>query len=232
MKRVQPLKYHGKLSRLQQKNGVDETKRQEDERNRLDREREKELRKFFVENPRQSPQLMREMKGLVENKSVIPEEVVQKLCREVIPLEYSLKRSRDARREAAGGFSGNSAREGFLPPIIGVAEPSLEKSTVLGCGVRSINRSFTSNKWSSEERQQLNRLYQEIARPPRRANLELWSLYFDNVADKFRAFHPKRSKDEVIKKLREMIAKRQMKETGEHDYWQQLSSSASSPVKK
>jgi hypothetical protein len=53
---------------------------------------------------------------------------------------------------------------------------------------------------------------------------ELWQLYFDSFADRFREFFPQRNQREVVSKLRDILSKRRLKENGEEEFWGEIQS--------
>lgn len=77
------------------------------------------------------------------------------------------------------------------------------------------------NKWHKEERDYLNKLYEEMdeSRPTKKVPA-LWDIYYRNMYERFRPFYPHRTRDEVEKKIVEMISKRQFVSTKEKNYWE------------
>lgn len=79
---------------------------------------------------------------------------------------------------------------------------------------------FTKQKWTTEERQHLNRLYLELPLPSNLRNRDLWQLYLQGFAARFVLVHPTRTPDEVMEKVQEMINKKQFKEKDEVERWE------------
>jgi hypothetical protein len=84
------------------------------------------------------------------------------------------------------------------------------------------NKGFTQERWSKDERQRINEIYASVEQPRQKKSIELWTLYFEDFASRFQKFFPRRTSAEVILKVQEMIAKRQLKEHGEIEYWKEL----------
>lgn len=78
---------------------------------------------------------------------------------------------------------------------------------------------YSKQKWSSEERHHLNRLYLELPLPSNLRNRDLWLLYLQGFAARFVLIHPKRTPEEVMEKVQEMYNKKQFKEKDEVEKW-------------
>ena len=89
------------------------------------------------------------------------------------------------------------------------------------------NKSYSKMKWTDEERSRMKQIYHEMAQPTQKNNVNLWVLYLESFASRYRAFFPSRSEKEVIEKVREMIAFRKLKEPGEPEFWKQVMSGLS-----
>lgn len=93
---------------------------------------------------------------------------------------------------------------------------------------RSVIRTdYSKAKWTKEERDRLNYLYNELKRPSGHT-IDAWDVYYTEFASQFRVFFGHRSESEVIEKIKDMFANRQFTELGEDNYWQHVR--ATSPV--
>ena len=71
-------------------------------------------------------------------------------------------------------------------------------------------------KWHREERDYLNKLYEEMEKDRPSASVpELWDIFYRNMYERFKAFYSHRTRSEVEAKIKEMIAKRQFVSTKE-----------------
>ena len=77
------------------------------------------------------------------------------------------------------------------------------------------------NKWHKEERDYLNKLYEEMEQDrPTKKVPELWDIYYRNMYERFKPFYPTRTRPEVESKINDMITKRQFVSTKEKDFWE------------
>lgn len=84
-----------------------------------------------------------------------------------------------------------------------------------------IKTDYSKSKWTKEERDRLNYLYNEIKRPSGHT-IDAWEVYYSEFASQFRIFFNHRSESEVIEKIKDMYANRQFTELGEENYWQNV----------
>lgn len=84
---------------------------------------------------------------------------------------------------------------------------------------RDVRKDFTINAWTTEERALLNRLYLEIPKPVVVTKLDSWRNFYENVSSRFCSFYPKRTQEETIAKLQDLIHRRALKEVGEDKFW-------------
>ena len=85
------------------------------------------------------------------------------------------------------------------------------------------------SKWHKEERDCLNKLYEELERPNVKVP-SLWEVYYRRVYERFRPFYPQKGYEEVRNKVVEMIRKRQFKTTEERVFWDGVSERGQSYV--
>ena len=82
-------------------------------------------------------------------------------------------------------------------------------------------------KWHREERDYLNKLYEEMEKDRPSASVpELWDIFYRNMYERFKAFYSHRTRSEVEAKIKEMIAKRQFVSTKEKNYWVSVGATA------
>lgn len=113
-----------------------------------------------------------------------------------------------------------------LPTIHNSKENIKERSITTRRSDTILRKDFTENKWSLEERERLNAIYWILNKPSVQI-LSAWEQYYVEFASRFRAFYPRRSQEEIIVKIQEMISLRQMKEPGEAQYWKNIHKSGS-----
>lgn len=96
----------------------------------------------------------------------------------------------------------------FLPRIIPTRARALH----------ILDKNYTTSTWSQKERETMKEIYWDMKRPPKKVK-SLWKQYYNNFADKFLEFHPKRIHSEVVEKIQHLITTRAFKEDGEKEYW-------------
>jgi hypothetical protein len=194
-KRIQPLKYHGKMARrlaeikLTNNKSSNQIEKANSESTREKAIKKKQLNDIFIETERINKIASEIQKLTTEGKS-IGNDLVLKLAND------SKSRTAAVKLKKLPPISYTQKREIFI----------------------SVNTS--SNKWTIEEREKLNQLYHEIEKPTTNY-LESWNLYYKNIADRFVGLYPKRKHSDVVEKIIIMITSRQMKEKGEIEYWKQ-----------
>jgi len=210
---VQPVKHHGKFIRIRNRDGIiTEEKRRDRELAEADRKRTIEIRKVMREST-ETNELINEINKRVHNKKskTLPSRLMKKL---------SLV------EEKRVGDNAMLRDDPYLGSCIPALNNDKDKHNATPTLVRqpiTFDRGYSEMKWTLEERQKLHSLYQQFELPPPYCrNLELWKLYFLKVSDRFRVFFPQRSTEEVVLKVREMVAKRQMKELGEESFWKEV----------
>jgi hypothetical protein len=119
-----------------------------------------------------------------------------------------------------------SVRTAYLPRI-DTKTYALAKPTVHFHSKSILNRDRSLLKWTLEERQKLNSLYYEMSTPSQNAHLEIWKAYLIEFAKRFHIFYPNRSMEDITEKIRTMLAKKQMKEKGEEEFWKIIEQSKS-----
>jgi hypothetical protein len=107
-------------------------------------------------------------------------------------------------------------------PRIETKTYALAKPTVNFHQKSVLNRDRSLLKWTIEERQKLNSLYYEMPIPSQTAHLEIWKAYLLEFAKRFHIFFPNRAINDIVEKIRTMIAKKQMKEKGEEEFWKRI----------
>lgn len=170
--------------------------------------------------------MLREVRGHIMKNERIPESLVN---RTTDRQKLNLTTTRDAFNSSPTADYALS-NSGFLPPII-VDTRNLKQSVVSGTPVYHLptpvvgrggkycfNNNFTTYKWSRNERTKLNELYLEIPKPTNNSE-DSWDNFFFNISARFSAFYPKRSDIEIRTKLNDMLHKRQLKQKGEAEYW-------------
>lgn len=96
----------------------------------------------------------------------------------------------------------------FLPRIIPTRPRALH----------ILDKNYTTSTWSQRERETMKEIYWDMERPPKKIKA-LWRQYYNNFADKFLEFHPKRIHSEVVEKIQHLITSRAFKEDGEKEFW-------------
>jgi hypothetical protein len=96
---------------------------------------------------------------------------------------------------------------------------------------RVLGLSRSDQMWRHEERQRMHSIYQQMP-PPHSHSMEQLEVYRGAFAEKFRAYFPLRSRAEVMEKLRNMLIKKQLKEPGETQYWQEIQTFGHAPGQK
>jgi hypothetical protein len=206
---VAPPKHHGKFIRMKARNGVTEERRKKVEQSDIDRKRDLEIRRYIQET-QETTQLISEIDNRVSSKKskTLPSRLLKKLTL------VEDKRVGDTAMLRENAFIGSN-----IPSPGKVKENPIYTPHIAQKGL-VFDRNYSEAKWSLEERQKLYSLYQQFELPPVYCkNVEIWKLYFLKVADSFRILFPKRTTEEVVQKVREMVAKRQMKEAGEDIFW-------------
>jgi hypothetical protein len=89
-----------------------------------------------------------------------------------------------------------------------------------------IRKSFTTNRWSTAERDRMNKLYWEINRPIV-SDSTAWKEYYQEFAARFRSYYPNRTPKEIVVKAKELVSRRALKEPGEKEFWSTVGSSGS-----
>lgn len=86
--------------------------------------------------------------------------------------------------------------------------------------IRIIKKDFSRYKWSSDERNILKKLFNEIDKPNINTNGG-WRNFYETCAERFQglSIHPKREFEEIITQLELMVTNRIMKEDGEIEFW-------------
>lgn len=103
-------------------------------------------------------------------------------------------------------------------------KPHVVPDPILPRVFSKVRKSMSLNKWSPEERQRLNQLYNEI-KPPPVSHKGMWELYYETIAYRFKDFFPRRSIDDIVTKVEELVTDRKLKEGGEKQFWQGLKDS-------
>jgi hypothetical protein len=85
---------------------------------------------------------------------------------------------------------------------------------------RLIKKEFSRYRWSSNERDILKRLFNEIDKPNINTNGG-WRNFYETCAERFQglSIQPKRGFEEIISQLELMVTNRIMKEDGEIEFW-------------
>lgn len=206
---VAPPKHHGKFIRMKDRNGLTVERRKKVEQSDIDRKRDLEIRRYIQET-QETTELITEIDKRVSTKKskTLPSRLLKKLTL------VEDKRVGDNAMLRDNAFIGSS-----IPSPGKVKENPLYAPHIPQKGL-IFDRSHAEGKWSLEERQKLYTLYQQFELPPVYCkNVEIWKLYFLKIADSFRILFPKRTTEEVVSKVREMVARRQMKEAGEDIFW-------------
>lgn len=73
-------------------------------------------------------------------------------------------------------------------------------------------------KWTSQEKRKINDLYLEIERPAANSTVS-WNLYYQMFVVRFLESYPNHNANEVRMKVEQMLALRQVKMSGEEEYW-------------
>lgn len=221
MRAVAPPKYHGKMVRSKEYTADLRSRRQEEDTKRAAHCKRQHAIRQREEERKLTSELANSLKEYVLNHQSIPGEVIS--SSEVV------KRSVDW----AGAKPPQPAAD--VAPVKKTIQPELsittyrQESTVFpkltySMPLQTIQHGRASAlKWSQAERASLHALYQQM-RPPHKGTKELLELYLSSFADKFLSHCPERSKEEVMDKVRGMLRRKQLKEVGEVEYWEQVRS--------
>ncbi len=241
---VKRPKYHGKLIR-QFNNGLDNDRRRDLERKEKERRQKQEISEVMRQS-QDIREIIHSMHDVAEKRSKIPILVLRKMDlmderegKESSPDKRQKFKTTSSspnllerdprinpRRKTAFGlpthdFDAVSVSTRLLPRLetkTSVLAPRSENFR----HVTIYDRSYSKARWSAEERKKLHLLYQEILLPPKRCHVEIWRAYFRELCQRFQCFFPERSAEEIVEKARLMVAKAQMKEKGEEDFWRFL----------
>lgn len=77
-----------------------------------------------------------------------------------------------------------------------------------------------NHRWSTQEKKKITDLYWELARPTSKAAMA-WTIYYQMFVARFLEFYPNKPVDEVRRKIEQMLALRQLKMSGEEEYWKE-----------
>lgn len=242
-RKAEPLKYHGKLARLKGQHGMDHEKRKQKQKEAEDFFKEKEIRST-MQRSLDSRQYLDEMLQKMDSNQPISSKTVERLTKALTRDDPILDRVK-----ATASSSSSLIKSAKSLPKISSEKQKLTSTPPLAASPsnpshffrepayhfenrRMIDRGRTQQKWSLEERDRLSQIYRDCPPPANQAHIEIWQLYFENIAARFLAFSPHRSREEAVAKARMMIAKRQMKERGEEEYWQRISSTAAQQLRR
>jgi len=87
---------------------------------------------------------------------------------------------------------------------------------------QAVDKNYTTSGWSKAERACMNDIYWKLDRPRAdKFQKGPWRSYYEDFASRFLVVYPKRSRDEVVKKVESLITARAFKERGEDAFWQE-----------
>lgn len=196
--RVKPMKYHGKMARrsielrikLLEENPAAKKEKLNPNANRDRAAEKKKLHDIMLETERIN-KVAQEIEKLTTAGKPIGEELIRKLAND--------KKNRSAAYAIKK-----------LPPISSTSKREISL----------YRKDLSKHKWTLEERDKLNSLFQELEKPSS-IHLQAWNLYYKNFSNRFRSLFTNRSETEVIEKLQGMILMRQMREPGEEKFWKE-----------
>lgn len=228
--RVRRARFHGQAVRTKRDSQTYNTVKVSNEFK--EKVQKKKAMSIVTDDAEKLSKITEEMKWYIDNNQPIPNNLVKQL-KKIDHTDDSSKPNGDKKcstlRQSRNTQRSKSAGKITLPPI----DQSPSKSSPQNSSstqdnykdIRETNkmdRSFTTSKWSAEEREKISFLYHDMEGPSNKKNKELWRLYFIAFSDRFRLFFPNRKEVEVIEKVRDMISLRQMKDVKETRFWKEL----------
>lgn len=161
-----------------------------------------------VQGINQMNSLTKEVKGYLQRKQAVPNVLLKQLAPPSTTFDGSSKNGTNI--TTASVLSGRTV-SAVQPQHVSRLDRRLPQI---------IRRDYTDKKWDKRERVLMNTLYNEIERPKVSAHSkELWKIYYEKIASRFIQFYPHRKYNDIIEKFEDMVIKRQMKEVGEAEYW-------------
>ncbi len=207
---VELNKHHGKKARALE-NGAHQDALHQDNKATAARRLEVQA---LVHEVASKQAISKELAKYVQAKEPIP----PRLLRELTGVKLTGKKTQTLPPLQSKGKSGSKADSGYVPPPTDHNHQGRQITTL---------HSQCSNKWPAEERSFLVQLYRELEKPTG-AQVALWKIYYDRLADRFRSLYPHRQSRAIIEKLHEMIAKKQFHDEKEVAHWQSLQGAKSS----
>jgi hypothetical protein len=207
---VELNKHHGKKARALE-NGAHQDALHQDNKTSAARRLEVQA---LVHEVASKQAISKELAKYVQAQEPIP----SRLLRELTGAKLAGKKTQTLPPLHGKGRSGLKADTGYVPPPTDHNHQGRQVTAL---------HSQCSNKWPVEERNFLVQLYRELDKPTN-AQVALWKIYYDRLADRFRSLYPHRQSRAIIEKLHEMIAKKQFHDEKEVAHWQSLQSAKAS----
>ena len=202
--RVLPPKYHGKAARRAKevKNITGELASTVSSRKKgdtLETAKRKAFLDAMIETDRIN-KVAKEIESLTSQGKPIPNTLVLKLANE---------------KKTRGAVNVVDRNVVVLPPL---STAPRELSV--------IRKDQSRHKWSQQEIEKVQSLFEEVPKPSATNQLDAWQYYYKTLAVRFRSLYGGRGEREVIEKMQFLVLKRQLKEAGERDFWDMQSRKA------
>lgn len=213
-------KYHGKAVRIG--TGINSVAEIRSRRNRAKNIQDisKKLNDVLVKSTL-IQDTMNQITGYVTNNKDIPRGLLPKLDSQISESFDISVHSTEIESKSSKNKSPSSnktklpALEDSFRCSVKMVPPSLQSGKGFN---RIVHPDQSKNKWTRDEIDRLNDIYNSTEKPNSRLAVA-WNMYYRSMAGKFLSFFPLRSEREVLQKINEMIAKKRFKEVGEYEYW-------------